>query len=205
MKVATLTRLRAGVAAFLGLTPNGAPAPGGLGIQVVPVSRVREKGSPAPFPVDLAVPQLQELQADARAFLEGAADGTGARLATVMSDEQETVADVVMVGSTRRLRIGGSLRAGFLWTLAFVVAGPAGRRLRACPQCGTLFVRTRRQIRCSDRCTDQANWASYSDEAKRQWPSRKKAYEENGWTLGARTSAKKDKATRTTTKKEGGR
>lgn len=59
-----------------------------------------------------------------------------------------------------------------------------GARVRKCPECGRLFLRIRRQLYCSDRCTDRATWRNYPESKKRR--SRQPLYDLNGWKMGAR-------------------
>lgn len=174
-----LKRVRHELAAFLGLTREGAAPPGGFGVQV---STVRP-----PYPWQYSRGRLVQLQRDAYHLLADAVEGRGLH-ATTISDSQELSAGVIGPARTRRLRIGGSVRAAFLLTLAFLIAGKGAVPVLKCPECGRLFVRVRRQKYCSSTCTDRAVWRNYPEHKKRA--ARLKWYEKFGWELGARSKRK---------------
>lgn len=175
-----LDKLRRELAAFLGMTRRGGDKePGGFGVEV---NAVRP-----PHPWDYTLAQLFMLQEDARQMIEAAVDGRGGH-STVISDDQEIIADVVGLPTTRTLRIGGSVRAGFLLTLAFLLAGTGAPPVLKCPECGRLFVRVRRQKYCRDECTDRATWRNYPKEKKQR--ARQRQYDKYNWTLGARSKEK---------------
>ena len=180
MRGPALNKLRQDVAAFLGLTRKGRIPPGAL---VAQVSVVRP-----PYPRTASKSMLFRLQRDARAMLEQAVEGKGLSPTTI-SDGQDLLVDVVG-GTTgpRSLRIGGSMRAGFLLTLALLLSGKAGASVRKCLECKRLFIRVRRQMYCQSKCTDAATWRNYPEEKK--WLARRKQYEKQGWTLGARSGRK---------------
>ena len=175
-----LNKLQRELAAFLGTTRKGARLPGGFGVQVV--------NARPPYPWDYSKVEMFSLQQDASALLENAIDGHGLHPTTI-SDDQELIADVVTGAKGKRtLRIGGSVRAGFLLTLAFLLAGTGAPTVLKCPECGRPFVRVRRQKYCRDACTDRATWRNYPTEKKRR--ARQRQYDKNGWTLGARSERK---------------
>lgn len=74
----------------------------------------------------------------------------------------------------------------FQLVLVYLLSEPVGARIRKCPECGEIFLRVRRQLYCSDTCTDRVTWRNYPPVKKRR--ARKKQYEKHGWTLGARTT-----------------
>jgi len=180
LRTPALNKLRGDVAAFLGLTRKGSARPGRFDVQV---SVLR-----APYPRDATKVMLFRLQRDARNMLEQAVEGRGFK-PTIISDGQNLVLDVVGGSSgPRTLRIGGSMHAAFLLTLAYLLAGKHGVPVLKCPECGRLFVRVRRQKYCQDACTDKATWRNYPEEKKRL--AREKQYEKQGWRLGARSGRK---------------
>jgi hypothetical protein len=82
-----------------------------------------------------------------------------------------------------------SFRGTFQYTFPATVMwllteSQVGRRVRKCPECSAYFIRVRRQIYCSDRCTDRALWRKYPARKKRA--ARRKQYEKHGWQLGRR-------------------
>ena len=165
------------VTAFLGMSRGtGDQRPGGFGIAVKVV------GSPQPW--EYTIPLLRELQQEARHLIEQTVDGHGIA-PTILSDSQELIVDVVGQADDRTLRIGGSVKSGFLLTLALLLAGMTDAPpLLKCPECGTLFIRKRRQKYCDSKCTNRATWRNYPDELKLK--ARQKLYDDNNWTLGAR-------------------
>jgi hypothetical protein len=182
MNARDLDKLRRGLPEFLGLTQRGIEPPGGFGVDV---SVVR-----APYPKDIGKVALFDLQRDAYAMISAAVDGKGFAPTTI-SDSQELSVDVVGGSDGPRTgRIGGSLRAGFLLTLWFLLISEAGAPVMRCPECKSIFVRVRRQKYCKAQCTDRATWRNYPAEKKRNRPSRVAAYKENGWTVGARSERK---------------
>jgi hypothetical protein len=175
-------RLRRDLTMFLGMERrSGKKEPGGFGIEV---NALR-----APHPWEFTVSQLRELQEDARHMIDHAVDGRGLAPTTI-SDEQDVIVDVVGQPGNRTLRIGGSVRAGFLLTLALLLAGVTDApSVLKCPECGRLFLRSGRQKYCQDECTDRALWKNYPVEKKLK--ARKKVYEANNWKLGARSKQTK--------------
>lgn len=79
-------------------------------------------------------------------------------------------------------RLGGHPRDMFLLELQRLLESGVSKRLRACPNCRTLFLRNRRQAYCTEVCRDRLYWKT-SAAAER---ARLKYYEKNNWTLGAR-------------------
>jgi hypothetical protein len=78
---------------------------------------------------------------------------------------------------------------GYQLTLTWLLLSKAGSLVRKCPECEQPFVRVRRQIYCSDKCTDRATWRNYPTAKKRR--ARKKQYSKNGWIVGARSKGSK--------------
>lgn len=136
-----------------------------------------------PYPWDLSPVDLFRLQRDARDLINQAIGGRGYQ-STTISDKQELIVDVIGGPGTRTLRVGGSVRASFLLKLAILMLTDAGRRVSQCPECGSFFVRVRRQKYCKRKCTDRATWRNYPKEKKER--ARQKEYDKHGWTLGAR-------------------
>lgn len=194
-----LRKLRDELAAFLGIVAlrrptrkEAAASPGVIGVSKRPQrdDLVAAKGfdvdvavTKRPFAAELSRLELHLLQESARQLVEGAAAGNGTRGSVPI---EAVVVDVVGDGSARTLRIGGSVQAGFLLSLALLLATEAGSRVKQCPECGRLFARVRRQIYCSSQCTDRATWRNIPDEQKQRY--RQKQYEKQGWTLGARSA-----------------
>jgi hypothetical protein len=55
-------------------------------------------------------------------------------------------------GRKSLLVVAGSFRDRVLWTLSHLIGDAPTDVIRACPACGTLFARVRRQQYCSARC-----------------------------------------------------
>jgi hypothetical protein len=177
LRAPALNKLLRELAAFLGLTRKGVDPPGGFGVQIINVR--------PPYPWEYSRVQLFQLQRDARELLESAVEGRGRR-STTISDKQDLIADVVGRPGERTLRIGGSVRASFLLTLALLLAGKTAVPVLKCPEpkCGRLFVRMRRQKYCCRSCTNRAVWQAYPEKKKAE--ARRKQYEKYGWCLDAR-------------------
>ena len=143
-----------------------------------------------PYPWKYTQRDLHELQRETLQLLKGAVERGGLHGGIEIGDEDGIVVDVVGPPGERVLRFGGSTRSCFILTLAYLLKSSAGERVVKCPECGRIFVRVRRQKYCTPKCTDKATWRNYPEDKKRQ--SRKKYYDSQGWTLGAR-SAKKGK------------
>ena len=135
-----------------------------------------------------SVLDLEALRQDAHRLCRQTASATSGW--RIVSDLGKPLAGQVLVdivpGETgaRCLRLQSGVRTGFVLALGFLLAGAEGERVRDCPWCRRLFVRTRRQIYCSRECTNRATWASYPEAKKRA--SRKRQYDKQGWSLGAR-------------------
>jgi hypothetical protein len=164
-----------------------------------------------PFPADFTAREFLDLQDAVRDLLEGAAGSENASTKVVLlglGDDQRrwrfrefsgahgaVSLDNILVDvvhdrrGTRTLRIGGSAKDGVLLSLAFLLATEAGKRVVRCPECGRIFMRVRRQIYCTARCTDRATWRAYPEHKKRR--ARKKLYDQHGWKYGARTKGGK--------------
>lgn len=161
-----------GQRAFMGLTPRKAGSIG-IGLHGPPswVADQRERWRAG----DVA--QLATIQQAARDLLkEHAATGrvqvTAEGRITIDGPDVEIFSGAPL--DTFRLRLA--------WLL---IHTEPGRRIRKCPECGRFFIRIRRQLYCRDSCTDAANWRDYSEEKK--LAARRKQYERNGWTVGARS------------------
>lgn len=64
----------------------------------------------------------------------------------------------------------GSFRDLFVWAMQTVVL-ENGIRLRQCPQCGRVFLKTRKQQYCSPVCSQKTRWARYAAKRpKRDYP-----------------------------------
>ncbi len=120
---------------------------------------------------------LTELQGDARALLEQVR--RGARISAPLSG----VSIEGDVGKPLSQTYRGEPATIFRAALVMLLLDEPGSHVRVCPECESLFYRVRRQIYCSARCTDRANWRAYPEQKKRR--ARRKEYEKYGWTLGA--------------------
>jgi len=150
--------------------------PGRLG-ELPGIRTVNARGESLPPSERVRVRQIGELRAMqdvAREQLERASAGRPP-FATMKGE-------ITIDGDQTRFR--GSPVETFGMTLVWLLSGPAGARVRKCPECGRFFLRVRRQIYCSDRCTDRATWRKYPEHKKRR--ARRKQYERHGWKLGAR-------------------
>ena len=179
-------KLRDDIAAFLGFTGQQCELPEGAGVDPLVLCQ--------PWPWDYTKREMHDLQSDSRQLLASAVEGTGGTLTTITNGHDGHPLRVNMVGpaDARRLRIGGSVRAAFLFTLLLLMQGPAGVLVLPCPECGRLFVRRGRQKYCQAACTSRANWREYPDEKKRQ--HRERQYAKHGWEVGVRAKKQRDRA-----------
>jgi hypothetical protein len=81
--------------------------------------------------------------------------------------------------------LSGSARDKFLLELQRLLDSPVSARLRACPYCGSVFVRTGRKEYCTEQCRNQGYWKEYKKredfEAKRV-----RQCASQGWARGVR-------------------
>ena len=146
--------------AFIGLLPHPIGTLPGIGMQPVASFQARQIG------------ELAGMQTAARELLRVASEG---EIPTT------TMEGTITVGP-QGLSFGGlSPEATFRTTLTWLLTGAVGRRVSRCPECGTFFLRVRRQIYCRDACTDRATWRRYTPEQKHAWESRKRRHEQEGW------------------------
>jgi hypothetical protein len=82
-------------------------------------------------------------------------------------------------------RLGGAARDMFLLEVQRLLDSNVSERLRACPNCGTPFVRIRRQAYCSEECRDRNYYEEWKKRPEAE-ASRRRTYAKNGWTRGAR-------------------
>ena len=176
-KEATLRKLRRELGEFLGFTQRAAT--GRFDVHAA-ITR-------APYPRGYSRRELHELRKAALEILTGAVEGKGFTGGVSIDG---VVVDVVGPADERVLRFSGTTLSCFVLTLAFLLKGRAGERVAKCPECRRIFVRVRRQLYCTPKCTDRATWRNYPEDKKRR--ARKKYYDSQGWTLGTR-SAKKGK------------
>lgn len=94
------------------------------------------------------------------------------------------------------LCIKGPFRDVFLFVVCYLLALTPTQKVLPCPECPRLFYKVGRQTHCSEACYDRHYWRDYPADKKRR--ARKKWYESQGWTLGARS---KKKRTRRTTRR----
>ncbi len=127
--------------------------------------------------------ELLAMQADARALLAPIA--AGGAITVSLADVTATG----RLGEPDSLAYQGAPVDAFRVALGLWLMSGEGRQVRPCPECGALFYRIRRQIYCSAVCTDRATWRAYPAEKKAE--ARAKYYEQNNWTLGARTGRRK--------------
>lgn len=81
----------------------------------------------------------------------------------------DTAGEVYVDIQTGHSQVPGSVlmifHAPLQWVAAlqahFVLQAEEGNRLKKCPQCGTYFLRVRRQKFCSGRCTNKASMTKY--------------------------------------------
>ena len=184
-----LKKLRDDVSTFLGFTGRRSKPPPAFGLHVTVLR--------APWPWDCSKFALHEIHEETNRLLQNTVDGRGMDPTTISDgkDGQALGIDIVGPPEERTPRIAGSVRAAFLFTLWYLFASKAGDRVRACPECGRIFLRVRRQIYCSPKCTNRATWRNYPEQKKRR--ARQKYYDKYGWKLGAR----KKKGTRRGKKK----
>ncbi len=179
-----LSKLQNELAAFLGFTgvQSNVDSLGRFGVHVTVLR--------APWPWEYPKLQLHQLQEDTQQLLESTIEGRGFNPTTISDgkDGQPLRADVVIFGDERVLRIAGSVRAGFLLTLLYLMQGPAEVPVLKCPVCGRVFVRVRRQKYCRRECANKANWEGRSEEDKQRY--RKTEYAKHGWELGAHSKKK---------------
>jgi len=168
----TAQRRFSGVPAHrLGEIPGVARVNAGTGQPLPPDARLRAR----------QIAEFQAMQAIARDLLEHAAAGRPI---------QATMEGRVTIDGGQ-FRFQGTPLEAFRMQLAWHLESPAGQRVRKCPECGRFFLRVRRQIYCSSRCTDRATWRQYPEAKKRR--ARAKQYEKHGWTVGARTTKRSKK------------
>jgi hypothetical protein len=82
-------------------------------------------------------------------------------------------------------RLGGPARDMFLLEVQRLLDSNVSERLCACPNCGTLFVRIRRQAYCSEECRDRNYYEEWKTTPQAE-AARRRFYAKNGWTRGAR-------------------
>lgn len=135
---------------FLGLGPHG--------------GTLQEQGGIVVFPNELSAPgailvwdrgDYKGLQADVRSLLREviAAKGQPGYVKYVSLRAQWGIVDFK---GTPVPCVSGPARDLFLVRLFFLLVREGIDRLRKCPECGNIFYRVRRQIRCSSACTNRA-------------------------------------------------
>lgn len=126
---------------------------------------------------------MAQAQRAARGLVEAAAAGQPVRF-VLRGARAETIID------ESGLSFRGELNQTFPITVAWLLFhSQAGQRVRKCPECGTLFIRVRRQLCCSASCTNKAQWKKYP--LAKKLAARRKYYDEMGWTMGARSKGGK--------------
>jgi hypothetical protein len=127
----------------------------------------------APLSIDYSEEVVRALQRDVRTLLRQLA-GQSTDLNAPL--EVRFKLDVFWMRENNQDRksllvVNGSFRDRVLWTLSHLIGDAPTDAIRACPECGTLFYRVRKQQYCSPRCVKRV--------AMRQWRKTEagKAYE----------------------------
>ena len=144
----------------------------------------------------LAPSDVGPLQARVRSFLDGLADG-------LAQPQEVTIAlGAVKLGvEVVPALFAGSVADRYVFGLALAAAQVGMQRIRKCPQCGKAFLKVGRRLYCNrpecERARDGAYWQTYKRSkhgAKVVRSARKRQYEAQGWTLGARSKKRAKKA-----------
>lgn len=115
-----------------------------------------------PWPHEMTAEALKDLQRDVRMALteRGTIQGPGGVFEQVHLFATWPQVKLASFGSGFA-EIQATARDGVLFVLALLLYALPANALRSCPECGTPFVRVRKQQYCSRRCTNRANMRTW--------------------------------------------
>jgi hypothetical protein len=125
-----------------------------------------------PRPQDYTADDFRALQVEVREFLSGLVQARKPSGHWPLAHHSKFitfqhlayyVTPLDAIGHPGRTRLGvqGSTRDAFWSVFIFLLWDEGIERLMACPECGTIFYRNRKQRYCTRRCVDRVNQRSF--------------------------------------------
>lgn len=165
----------------------------GKEIKLVELGGVLATPLEPPFPQEYTERDFADLQKDVRIIFQPVArrpikwpQTAGERVSTETQQSSAFEHVTVKVGlfpfrlydsDDCLLMARGSTRDTFLFTLAAILTSKPVGQIKNCPECSSLFFRVRKQVHCSEKCTNRAYMRGYRNDGEIKKNEAEKAHD----------------------------